>query len=49
MQSASVWLSMAEKKIAIDKHTADMSDQHSRLRYCQFLVFEQSGKSALLR
>ena len=48
IQAASVWLSMAEKKISIDKHTADMSDQLSRLRYCQFLVFEHSGKPALL-
>ena len=49
LQAASVWLSMAKKKITIDKHSADMSGQLSRLRYCQLLVFQQSGKRALLR
>ncbi len=49
MQAASVWLSMAEKKISTDKHTADMSEQLSRLRYFQLLVNQQSGNFASLR
>ena len=49
MQAASVWLSMAEKKIATDKHTNDMSEQLSRLRYFQLLVNQQSGNFASMR